>query len=335
VSDLAVVHLVRAANGEDPLERFLHSYREHPAGVEHDLVLLLKGFGPEHDSSRPLALAADVCSRTLAVSDAGYDIGAYSVAAHRLPHRTLCFVNSFSAILVDGWLELLASALEQPGVGIAGASGSWESHLSQMQFDLGLGGPYAAVHDDRRAVQAQMRARASGAGASEPSGTSEPTRTLRGMLRTSRDVSKRLTYFGPFPSPHVRTNGFALRAEALRMVKLGRQRDKFDAYRVEAGRRSLTRQVEAMGLRPVLVGRDGHRYETRDWPASATFCQRDQENLMIADNQTRAYAEGDVERRTVMSRFAWGPAAEPSRRDAQSLDPSASREGRGSEQAET
>jgi N-acetylglucosaminyl-diphospho-decaprenol L-rhamnosyltransferase len=55
------------------------------------------------------------------------DLAAYGQAAIRLEHEWLCLVNSYGVILADSWLGHLARATKQPGVGIAGATGSWES----------------------------------------------------------------------------------------------------------------------------------------------------------------------------------------------------------------
>jgi len=41
---IAVVHLVREANGLEPFDTFMDSYRRMDSELEHDLVLLLKGF---------------------------------------------------------------------------------------------------------------------------------------------------------------------------------------------------------------------------------------------------------------------------------------------------
>ena len=85
-----------------------------------------------------------------------------------------------------------------------------------------------------------------------------------------------------------------------------------DAYRLENGRHNLTRQVQAMGLRTLVVARDGSRYDPEQWPLSRTLWQGDQEGLLVADNQTRSYAVGGLERRRLLSGFAWGPRADPS-----------------------
>jgi hypothetical protein len=309
VSDLAVVHLVRKANGEEPLRRFLRSYKEHPAGVEHDLVLLMKGFESDAEAANYRRLAEDLSSCSINVSDEGYDLTAYVFTANELSHKRLCFVNSFSLILVDNWLALLTNACDRPDVGLVGATGSWGSQLSHIRFDLGLGGVYAQVYDDR--VETQRRLREIAADAQGPK-----TRggKLKQKAQTAQAIIRRCVSFEAFPAHHVRTNGFLIDSEVMRRIRVGRQRDKLDAFRLESGRRSITRQVQSMGLHAVIVGRDGSAYCEPEWDQSNTFWQGDQENLIIADNQTVAYRDADLDRRTILSQFAWGPSANPSSR---------------------
>src|SRR5665213_1673531 len=51
VSAPCVVHLVRAANGIEPFRAFLESYVRHPAGLQHELVLLFKGFSSDREAA--------------------------------------------------------------------------------------------------------------------------------------------------------------------------------------------------------------------------------------------------------------------------------------------
>ncbi len=55
------------------------------------------------------------------------DLAAYGLAARALEHQRLCLLNSYSVILADDWLAILARALEDSGTGLAGATASWES----------------------------------------------------------------------------------------------------------------------------------------------------------------------------------------------------------------
>ncbi|HWF74598.1 MAG TPA: hypothetical protein VG186_14705, partial [Solirubrobacteraceae bacterium] len=69
----------------------------------------------------------EVPHRVIEVDPPRIDLAADGEAARRHEHTHLCFLNSYAEVLVDGWLGHLARALAQPGVAMAGATGSWES----------------------------------------------------------------------------------------------------------------------------------------------------------------------------------------------------------------
>ncbi len=60
-----------------------------------------------------------------------------------------------------------------------------------------------------------------------------------------------------------------------------------------------------------MAGRDGGVFACPDWPKSFTFWQGEQDNLLIGDNQTLAYRDGDTVTRRVLSGYAWGQEAAP------------------------
>ena len=138
---------------------------------------------------------------------------------------------------------------------------------------------------------------------------------LRLRVNTWRSLAEVLRSFTAFPSPHLRTNAFMLTAETLGQLELAPTRRKVHAYRLESGKHSITAQVAALGLRTLVVGRDGSSYEPSDWHRSRTFWQGAQEELLIADNQTRVYEQGDLDRRTLLARLAWGLEADPAAPD--------------------
>ncbi|MBC8074566.1 MAG: hypothetical protein H7Y32_00695, partial [Chloroflexales bacterium] len=129
---IGLVHLVRAANRLEPFRAFLDAYRSHPAHIDHELLLLFKGFRNRSQLQAYQALLHDTPYRALYLADVGFDIGPYAVAAQRFEHRYFCFLNSFSAPLADGWLASLYRQLLRPGVGLVGASGSWESAYTNV-----------------------------------------------------------------------------------------------------------------------------------------------------------------------------------------------------------
>src|SRR5258708_20407386 len=138
---MAVVHLGWGPLGPAPLQRFLDSYRRHPPGVEHELVLLLNG--TDADGRDALEqVSAGTPHRTVALERPGQDLDAYVQAATLLGHDRLCFLNSYSEVLADDWLAKLSTALDQRDIGIAGATGSWTSAFSTLLDALRLPNPY-------------------------------------------------------------------------------------------------------------------------------------------------------------------------------------------------
>lgn len=301
MAEIGVVHLVRRKNGLAPFERFLASYLEHPAGVPHDLVLVFKGFAFGRGTRDYDRLLANVPHRRMYLADYGFDLRPYFKAVATLEHRYLCFLNSFSRILERDWLAKLYRWVSVEGVGVAGATASYQSFsTSNNEREHMLRGMSLSeqwrwrmkhVFKDRQARLIAQRGAA----------------WLLGGLRLWDPVR----YFPPFPNYHVRTNAFMAARETLARVRIGPVFFKLSAYMLESGRESLTNQIIRLGLRPVVVGRDGVGYEKEEWHLANTFRQGDQENLLIADNQTDFYAMADTKTRAELSRLAWGPYARP------------------------
>jgi hypothetical protein len=312
---IAVVHLVWGPLGPRPLREFLTSYRAHPAGAEHELVVLLNGVTAEQ---RPALMAEleGVEHRRLELDAPVQDLAAYAHAARVLEHERLCFLNSYSVLLAPNWLATLEHALGQPGAGLVGATGSWASVRSGALNGLFLPNPYRGVVPERRLAREQLLAIDLERGGKEIDQDSRPARSLFGSviatLRTLPPMPEQMLRFEGFPAHHVRTNAFMLERATFTGLRVGGLRRKMDAYLLESGRHSFTRQVEGLGLRVLVVAGDGCFYEREEWPASNTLWQGDQEGLLIADNQTRMYANGGIDRRRLLSAFAWGPAANPS-----------------------
>ena len=318
---IAVVHLVWGPLGTGPLLEFLASYRRHPAGVEHALVILLNNV-PEPLPAEFEAALDGVEHHLLRTSEPVQDLAAYAYAADRLEHRRLCFLNSYSEILATDWLAKLNHALDQPQAGLVGATGSWASLHSAVLNAFLLPNPYRRVVPARRVAREQMReieheldaARTSGkAGSAAPE---PPPRTLSGSvlstLRSFRPMPEQLLRFAPFPAYHVRTNAFMLDRATFAKLHMRPLDRKMDAYLLESGRASFTSQIQNMGLRTLVVARDGAFYDQPEWYAGETFWRGDQQGLLVADNQTRSYANGSYDRRRLLSAFAWGPRMHPS-----------------------
>jgi hypothetical protein len=304
---LCLVHLVRRGGSQESLRTFITSYRNHDPGVSHCVVLLLKGFRSSEEARPYSQIAGSLVDDTVHVSDSGFDLTAYANVALRLGCRELCFLNSNSAILHSGWLAMLQSALTAD-VGIVGATGSWNSSLSVSRYFLHLPSAYSKLFPDRAWLQAQLDTLQ---GIESASGVPAGSRWSRLAAIGGRHLTTAYTQFAfrPFPAPHIRTNAFLIRADVMSRLKVWPMHWKPQAWRLESGRGGITSQIEHMGLRALVVGRDSVSYQPDDWHRSATFWQDDQQNLLVADNQTNAYRDGDVDRRSLLSRLAWGDLA--------------------------
>jgi rhamnosyltransferase len=300
-SRLAVVHLVRESNGLAPFRRLLESYRAHTAGIPHDLVILYKGFRGLRGIREHEALLADLPHRWERVSDRGFDVHAYFEMVRKLDYDYFCFLNSYSRILDRDWLAKLYRWASLKGVGVAGATASYQSFSSSaaerehflrgMNWHARLRWRLGHVFED---MQARLVAQRGFAWLLGRVGLWDPAQ-----------------YFPLFPNYHIRTNAFLASREALARVKIGPVFFKLSAFMLESGYDSVTNQLMRLGLRPILVGRDGRGYEKEDWSAANVFRQGNQENLLVADNQTEIYETGIVEKRAELSRLTWGPFARP------------------------
>jgi hypothetical protein len=245
-----LVYLSWTPYGLEPARRFLASYRAHPAGAPHRLLVAFAG--PPGEDRGPWHRLFDEVEHERLELGTGMDLDHYRTAAERVAAARYCFVNTVSAILADDWLGKLTTALDRPGVGIVGATGSYET----------------------------------------------PNVVRPGPLRRLRPGHE------PFPNPHLRTNAFALERTLLVELDWPTGLGKLEAVRLEGGSHSLTRQARERGLEVLVVGRDG-AYPPPRWRQSRTFRSGEQENLLVADNRTRHYAEGGRLTRAGLRWLAW------------------------------
>lgn len=278
MSDICVVHLVRMKNGLAPFRRFLESYLEYPAGIDHDLLILYKGFKQDADITPYEQLLRSVPHVYLMVADIGFDLRPYFIAAEKYNQQYFCYLNSFSLILDKDWLLKLYRNINQPNVGLVGATGSWGS-----------------ICPNRLTTKKNIPL------------WKKLLRPLAWKIaRTYYGI-----YFDYFPNYHIRTNGFMISRDLMRKIRRGPILTKMHAYRLESGKNSITKQVEQVGLKCMIVGKNGVGYDKQEWDISNTFWRGTQENLLISDNQTRKFID-DLSWRCKWEMFAWGSIANES-----------------------
>jgi hypothetical protein len=116
-----------------------------------------------------------------------------------------------------------------------------------------------------------------------------------------------------FPNVHIRTNAFMMERKRFLELDPGDMSTLESGNAFEAGPRSLTCQLDARGLKPVVVDREGRRFHVDEGPCSRTFRSGGQEALAVSDFRTYDYAAGSPGKRRWLAELAWGDAAAPER----------------------
>lgn len=255
---VAVIFLARGVGGGiGAAEAFFASYRTHPAGVHHRLVVLAKGWEGVPGRARLDDLARKHDAAIIDLPDDGFDWGAYMRATPRLDEDWACFLNTHSRILTDGWLAKLCSAVEQPRIGAAGATGSWGTLAPVFQF-----------------LSPTIRDIYHGAGFIKATIAAGYMYTLGYPLACLRNGNR----FPPFPNFHLRSNAFLINRklflEYANTVSLPRSKpDAFDlewqqiSHPLPDGARTCRGGRRRRWYRLPARGMDGEQHVSRAWSA--------------------------------------------------------------------
>jgi hypothetical protein len=319
---LAVVYLARFAEGPKPVVNFIRSYNRHSAGIDHDLVVIRKGFSTENTEQDKIL--GSLFSHTISISDDGFDITAFAKAAAQLPHEHVVFLNTFSEIVSDSWLAKLSSAFSGTEVGIVGTTGSYESlHSSLKLSQKGLfqnrllwpAGMRRLSQTAKKLLPKRLVNRlayaviARTAGSLQTINDGAPGDPFEAFWEHETRPGGRFDFLNAiplFPNVHIRTNAFLIERQAFLDTLPTSMATKKDTLLYESGPNSLTQQMLRRGKNVLIVGRDGRSYGVDQWPTSGTFRLGDQHNLLVQDNQTRSFETFSSTERRVFAEMTWG-----------------------------
>jgi hypothetical protein len=280
---ISVVYIARGRDaGLASTKRFFDWYKEKSPGCENQLYVVTKGWDGVQGLSDVKALASQFGAFIVDLPDDGYDWGAYMRVAPELSGKWLCLLNSHSYPLVQGWLSMLHSiAIEHPMVGACGATGSWGTWYFRLPF-----------------VEHQFN-----------SLMLYPARVARALI----DHVRRIGEVTPFPNPHLRSNGIFIKRELfLQYCTLQPvPRNKRDSHLLEGGKYGLSNFLLEKGFGIKVVGANGASYDPESWIDSKTFRVPTQSNLLISDNQTRAYEHANHDRKRRLEYASWGKIFTP------------------------
>jgi hypothetical protein len=129
VSDIGVVYLARGVdpNWRERITRFIASYRERPAGVDHHFYVIFKEFATPEDLQWAIDqfVTLDPTIILKYVDFNSYAGGSFLEASSHVVEPLVCFLGSTSEIMHPDWLAKLFAALCRPTVGVVCCTGSY------------------------------------------------------------------------------------------------------------------------------------------------------------------------------------------------------------------
>lgn len=285
--NLSLVYLSYIPFGKSYLEEFLNSYKEHDAGLVHDLVIVFNGHESPEEMLPFLNTLNDsgVIYKHL-ISPEKFDIGSYFYAASELKSEFIAFVNTYSRVLQPRWLLYLYQNVTKKDVGFVSATASWGDFPHNDEYKKLLGELYRLRSD---------------------------------MTSLKKIIFFRFNFY-PYVKPHLRTNAFMIKRTLFIGLKFDMVKPTFlnfffnysgtklKSLCFEHGNNGFTNQIIKMGLKPLLVNKYGNGYEMEEWNKAGTFWISDQENLLVSDNQTMKYELASKNEKNLLNYAAWGPS---------------------------
>ena len=134
MSSVGVIYLAWVPLGLQPLEHFLTSYVRHPAALPHEMIVIFNGQQSPAELAPFVERLRDFPHRAHLIEQPQQDIASYLDVTRALEREYFCFLNSYSEMQADGWLQKLYKPLESSRVGLVGATGSWQSHQIVVPF---------------------------------------------------------------------------------------------------------------------------------------------------------------------------------------------------------
>ncbi|MDQ6756637.1 MAG: hypothetical protein M3004_06845 [Bacteroidota bacterium] len=278
--NISVVYLIWLPAGTESFYKFIYSYLHNIAGLSHQLIMLFKDSEIDSKDTDPYHRYLEEMNihYTSLYFKGGLDIDAYFFAAKNISKDLILFLNTNSILLSDNWLLKMYDNIIKENVAMVAATGSFQSYSSTAFI--------------RNSWQYERQ------------------KSFSHNFRKYKLFIKSFFYyklfFKSFPNPHLRTNGFMIWKNIFLEIKYKPLTSKLRAYSFESGRNSITNQILKNNKNVLVVDKFGNKYEINSWYDSKTFWSFNQENLLIADNQTKKYLSASENKRRIYTLIAWG-----------------------------
>jgi hypothetical protein len=291
-----VVYFIRKEDedSEKRFSRFFESYKKYPAGYEHKLVIIRKGFQDYEKEWKQWERQLDGISFELrSYPDEHFFFGYIRLVMEDYPDHYILSCVSSSEILVDNWLYLFMKHARNNR--ILGHCGCYQSVAGDEISHATKDGIKKIISKIRRLISFKY--------------------SIKQMLINRRNNNKLKLYaselYYPFPNPYLRTSVFMVPPRLLSAIywpTVDSIQTKYDDYLFESSKYGLSVQALYMGYDLLVVGRDGTAYNIPEWKFSGTFRSKGQYNLIIGDHYTADYNSASLEQKKIFEDLTYGKA---------------------------
>jgi hypothetical protein len=312
--NILVSYVIREEDGTSPAKEFVGSLRKFPAGAEATLLVSVKCQNPIFlDQIRGIFEdgVKEFDINVVHAPDHGFDLGTHYLVARQNPGVILIFMSASSKATCPNWLNLLTLPFIKSHVGAVGCLLSFESirdsylelvrtrikskfHLKMSDFELATA---KARQIDVPKFQISFGPLSSWA--------AELLTKVTCYLLRNKEPLNYSGSFPAFPNPHLRTTGFAVRADLLLLTFDKYPRYKYEAFQFESGYSSISRRIVNLGYQVLHCDYKGN-YEDYDLISKPTSFRVQKGRSLVSDRESRRFHSLSLENQDALNKITFG-----------------------------
>ncbi|MFZ0890060.1 MAG: flippase, partial [Candidatus Binataceae bacterium] len=123
-----IVYLIRPGDGFESFRRFVDSYRRFPEPLDHDLLVIFKGFASRAQRAAYYQALEGLRFLEMGKIDFGQDVGSFHLALTRFAYSHYLFLGAHCQIMAEGYLTKMMNCLKScPKAALVGPGGAYTS----------------------------------------------------------------------------------------------------------------------------------------------------------------------------------------------------------------
>lgn len=278
---IAIVYLFYCPYGIEKLKKFLHSYNNNKPYFSNKIYIIFKEIQLKESNLEQVekeCISYSLNYQILECQLPGFDINTYQWVAQQVIEDYLIFFNTNSVLLHPNWCDFYTKHITK-NTGAISATASFNSHINTVLQENNF-------HYNRKL-------------------------SFKENLASYKMLLKAIFIwpflYKKFPNPHIRTNAFLINRKVFLTLNIKNPlKSKREAYLAESGRNSITQQLLKKNLTVGVVNNNGDYFDLQEAYKANTFWNNQQENLLVADNQTELYKNANETQKKQLSLLAWG-----------------------------